>query len=239
MSAEFLEVFDIYGNYRWLRQRKEYEAESRTEFQEKWEVSTQVKRSVALIMNTEWKIILQKRSDDKWSNAWMYDKTVWGHTMVVQWYKKAGQLDNELANINMAKELVEELFIPGHIVGQEYFIDWFDFSLERMACITRIERIMRDVSVRKNKDWSEHKQPYVTDSYLWFYNWPLLFSDGEASGLECVSRDVLLERMQKYPDQYTDDLKKMVARYWRYLLPMDEFKSQFEQDGFTFNCWVV
>ena len=224
---EYLEVFDIYWNYIWLEERSEY--------YKKWKADTQIKRTIALILTPDWKIILQKRSKSKDVNSWMYDKSVWWHTMVFDWYRFAWSLEQELSDINMAKELIEELNIPSNIVSKHFFNDSLLFPIDRMAFLIKLERLMWYESERINKDWTKFIQPYISENYIWYYNWTIQFIDWEVSWLEYLTRDEILEWMKKYPEMYTLDLKFMIERYYNYLLPIDDFVEKFSKDWSEFS----
>ena len=90
-------------------------------------------------------------------------------------------------------------------------------------------------STRSYSKWPNFTQPYITDNYMWYYDGKFQFVDGEASWLENVSTNKLLERIEQYPDQYTEDLKYLVQKYKRYLVPIDEFREVFLKWGNQFN----
>lgn len=231
---ELLEIFDLNWNYIQKQERTEFYTEIKAEYDEKWIISRQVKRIVCMIITPSGNIILQKRSDDKNENPWMYDKSIGGHIAVMEKAKKENvYLSQELSDLNMAKEWLEELAIPSYVTSHDLFIDALDFDVERMAFITRIERIMWQKSVRIKQNWDKFIQPYISDIYMWYYNGHVRFKDAEASGLEYVDIDKLKRRILDKPKNYTEDLKFLIQRYGRYFVNINKFKEVFkENDGF-------
>lgn len=232
---ELLEIFDIDWKYLGIEERKLYYEKRKKEYSEKANLPTQLRRTIALILSLSWNIILQKRSDNKTENSWMYDKSVWWHISISEWYKYSWSMNEELSNINMSKELLEELNIPSSVVSKDFFVDSLWIQNDRMAFLTKIERIYWDKSVRINNDGSEFIQPYITEFYIWYYNWTIQFKDWEASGIEYISKEKILEWIKKYPERYTDDLKKIIKRYYEYILPLNDFKEKFSKDWNEFN----
>ncbi len=229
--SEQLEVYDLSWNYKKVMWRDDYYKEIKTEYAEKQSISTQVKRLSCMILTPEWNIILQKRSDDKKENPDRYDKSIWWHIAIMKDSStNIWSLSRELSDINMTKEALEELNIPSHITSQDYFTDSLSFWIEKMAFITRIERIMWNKSKRVNKDGTNFEQSYITDFYMGYYNGPVQFSDWEACWLEYVNKEKLLEKIEKNPDNYTHDLQFILDRYWDYLLPINKFIQKFKKD---------
>jgi len=138
-------------------------------------------------------------------------------------------------DIRISKECLQEMDIPTLVVSNNMFLDALDLWLERQCMMTKIERIMCDESTRNFSDGIDFIQPYISDYYLWYYNWSIRFSDWESSGINIMNIEELLENIEKSPDLYTEDLKFLIARYRKYLIASDKFKEIFENNGSTFN----
>ena len=71
-------------------------------------------------------------------------------------------------------------------------------------------------------DNKEHKfvQPYITTIFIGYYNGAIRFVDGESSGIEVFSLDELKEEIRKNPEKFTEDIKFMIKKYEKYLVPI-------------------
>ncbi|MDR2190530.1 MAG: hypothetical protein LBP53_05050 [Candidatus Peribacteria bacterium] len=56
--------------------------------------------------------------------------------------------------------------------------------------------------------------------YCGYYDGAIKFKDGEASGIETVSLEEAKEELHKYPEKFTEDLKFMIEKYEKYLIPI-------------------
>jgi hypothetical protein len=57
-------------------------------------------------------------------------------------------------------------------------------------------------------------------AYVGYYDGAIKFKDGEASGIEVLSLDDLKEELLAYPEKFTEDLKFMIEKYEKYLVPV-------------------
>ena len=80
--SEKLEIYDLNSNLIQIQERAEFYTEIKAEFIETGKISRKVKGIRLLLMNSNGRIYLQKRSKIKSENAGMYDKTVGGHVSV-------------------------------------------------------------------------------------------------------------------------------------------------------------
>jgi hypothetical protein len=108
--SEKLEIYDLDSNFIWIQDRKEFYKEIRKEFREKWKITKKVKTIRMLLLNSKWKIILQKKSSMKNENSWMLDKTIWGH--VEEW---------DSFELTFIKEASEELGFPVSLLNKKDF----------------------------------------------------------------------------------------------------------------------
>ena len=58
--------------------------------------------------------------------------------------------------------------------------------------------------------------------YVGYYDGAIKFRDGEASGIEVLSLDELKEELTTHPEKFTEDLKFMIEKYEKYLVPISE-----------------
>ena len=103
--TEVLEVYDLDGKLIDEEEREKFYTEIKEEFASKGEISRQVKSIRLLLMNSDGRIYLQKRSKLKNENPGLYDKTIGGHVAKGQTFE-----------IAVIKECAEELGLPAAIL---------------------------------------------------------------------------------------------------------------------------
>ncbi|MCK5475704.1 MAG: hypothetical protein KAI71_03950, partial [Candidatus Pacebacteria bacterium] len=85
----------------------------------------------------------------------------------------------------------------------------------------KVDNIQNFVSIRKSAD-GDFKQPYITTFYVGYYDGSIRFKDGESIGIEVFTLKQLKERIQEEPEQFTEDLKFMIKKYEKYLIPIEK-----------------
>ncbi len=244
LGKEMLEIYDLSGNYTWLESREDFKGKIesiRNSGTWKWvkKHTKQVKRVVTLIMTSEWRILLQKRAHNKMENPWMFDKTIGWHTAYMDSSTmKPWSLNQELSDFNAVKECIEELWIPTTSLSNWLFKDAIiDIKWTALWVITRVERVMWQESRRKYRQWPDFIQPYITDSFIWYYDGSYRFRDWEARWLDTFTIDELTSEIRRNGKNFTDDVKFMIQRYGRYLVSSDKFRERFNEDWgqFTFS----
>ena len=206
--AEKIEIYNIDWELISIEDRKKFYSEIRKEFQKIWKITRKVKTIRVLLLNSSWRIYLQKRSNIKSENPWMYDKTVWWH--VNAW---------DSFNLTAIKECAEELWFPMTIVNDDEFKRAIkNTDLNIIWIFKQIDYIETFNSVRVNIDWTSFIQPQITSIYIWYYNWPIKFVDGECSWVEVFSISELEKEIENSPDKFTEDLKVMIKKYKKFLI---------------------
>lgn len=99
--SELLEVYDLHSNLLNLQERREFYQDIKAEFSQTGTITKKVKSIRLLLMNSEWRIYLQKRSKHKKANPWKYDKTIGWHVIAGESY-----------TTTVTKECAEELWFP-------------------------------------------------------------------------------------------------------------------------------
>lgn len=92
-------------------------------------------------------------------------------------------------------------------------------DLSIIGLFRRVDYITNFISVRKIKN-GEIKQPYVTSLYIGYYDGAIRFCDGESTGIEVFTLKQLKKRIKDKPDIFTEDIKFMVEKYEKYLVPV-------------------
>jgi len=76
------------------------------------------------------------------------------------------------------------------------------------------------LSTRISQNNERFIQPYMQTIYIGYYNGPIQFIDGESSGIEVFSLDELKEDIKNDPDKFTEDVKFMIKKYEKLLVPI-------------------
>ncbi|MBU1974930.1 MAG: NUDIX domain-containing protein, partial [Nanoarchaeota archaeon] len=139
-KAELLEVYDLEGNLIRTQQRADFYKEIKEEFKNTGKITKQVKRITLILMTSNGRIYIQKRSDEKKENPGLYDKTVGGNCRAGHtWY------------MTVVQECHEELGFPAVVLTDDEFrmaIKHTDLRI--IGLFRRVEYIPNFISVRKS-----------------------------------------------------------------------------------------
>lgn len=212
--AELLEIYDLEGKILRVAERETFYSDIKEEFANTGKITEQVKSIRLLLLNSKGRIFLQKRSKFKGENPGLYDKTVGGH--VPKGYSW---------EMSVIKESSEELGFPATVVADEEFdeaIDSTDLSI--IGLFRKVDYISNFKSNRTTLEGNEFLQPFMTTFYIGYYDGSIKFVDGESSGLEVFSLEELQDELKQNPDKFTEDIKFMIERYEKYLVPITRQK---------------
>ncbi len=214
MKAEKLEIFDLKGNLLGIEKRDKFYNEIKNEYRKKGKITRMVKSIRLLLMNSNGRIYVQKRSKFKEGNAGLYDKTIGGHTKAgYTWY------------MTVVHECHQELGFPAVVLPEDEFLTAIGATdLGIIGLFRRVDFIRNFVSVRKSKD-GDFKQPYITSFYIGYYDGSIRFCDGESTGIEVFTLDELEKRIKEEPGQFTEDLKFMIKKYRKYMVPVEKLEN--------------
>ncbi len=208
--SEKLEVYDLKGNLLRLEERSKYYKKIKEEFAKKGKINTQVKRSTLLLVNSKGHIVIQRRNKHKSENPGLFDKTIGGHVE-----------ERDTFNLTIIKECAEELGFPASILSNEEFSRAIqNTNLKVVGIFKKLEEINNFQSVRITKKGESFVQPYIHTTYLGYYDGPIQFIDGESSGIQLFSIEELKEDIRVNPTEFTEDLKLMVNKYEKHLVPI-------------------
>ncbi len=208
--SEKLEVYDLDSNLIKVEDRKKFYSEIEAEFKEGGKITKKVKSVRIILMNSAGRIYLQKRSKIKGKNAGLYDKTVGGHV-------SAG----DSFNMTVIRECAEELGFPAAVLSSEEFDNAIKvIDLNIVGVFKKIEYLSNFMSTRILKNKSEMIQPWMSSMYFGYYDGAIKFVDGESSGIEVFSLDELKDELKEHPDKFTEDIRFMVKKYGKFLVPI-------------------
>ena len=208
---EQLEIYKLDNTFLSNQDRREFYEEVKKEFSEKGTISKKVKTIRVLLMNSQGRIYLQKRSDLKEENANLYDKTVGGHVTAGNTF-----------GLTVVKECAEELGFPATVLSESEFEQSIkSIDLKIIGVLKKIDYLPNFESTRILKDGSNFVQPYMTEIYIGYYDGAIRFADGESCGVETFSINQLKKDIDANPLKFTEDLKFMVNKYSDFLIPIN------------------
>ena len=209
--TELLEVYDMNDDLIEVMAREDFYSEIQNEYEETGKITKKVKSIRVILMTTDGRIYVQRRSNQKEQNRGLYDKTIGGHYM-----------SGHTWEMTVVREMVEELGIPSVVLPPK------DFKKAINTTNTDIIGIFKEIDYDNNflsmrtTDSNPIVQPYMNTFYIGYYDGPIKFHDGEASGIEVHSLDELEKDIAEHPDKYTEDIKVMIQKYRGHLTPADE-----------------
>ena len=208
--AELLEVYDLNGKLLNVQEREKFYAESKAEFAKTGKITKKIKSVRILMMNSQGRIYLQKRSKQKKENPGLYDKSVGGHV------PKGFTWD-----MTVIKECAEELGFPAAILGAVEFEEAVKVTnLAIIGLFRKVEEISDFESLRIVQRGESFVQPYISAMYIGYHDGSIRFIDGESSGIEVFSLAELEDEIKHNPTKFTEDIKFMVRRYGNLLKPI-------------------
>ncbi len=207
---EILEIYDLNDKLIKTEERDKFYSEIRKEFSDTGKATKKIKSIRLLLLNSEGRIYLQKRSKIKSDNPNLYDKTVGGH--VPKGYS---------FEMTVIKECAEELGFPAAVLPPEEFDEAIKATdLTVIGLFKKIDYIPDFDSVRMQSDGSKFVQTDITTIYFGYYDGSIRFKDGESSGIEVFSPDELKNDIRNNPNKYTEDIKIMWEKYKNILKPI-------------------
>lgn len=207
---ELIEVHDLKGKLLEVKPRDTYYYEAREEYAAKGKITTQVKSIRLLLLNSAGRVYLQKRSSIKDDNPGLYDKTIGGHVPSGYTWEMA-----------VIKECSEELGFPAAVLHIGKFYEATQsIDLTIVGLFREVDYISNYQSERVDRKGAKHIQPFMTTFYVGYYDGPIRFVDGESSGIEVFSMDELKKEIKLRPKKFTEDLKFMIDKYEKYLIPV-------------------
>ncbi|MBC8494741.1 NUDIX domain-containing protein [archaeon] len=209
--SEKLEIYDLNGTLLGLQDRHEFYKEIEAEYEQTGKITKKVKSIRLLLMNSKGNLYIQLRSDEKERNPGLFDKTIGGHLKVGHTW-----------DLTVVKECHEELGFPAVVLTDEEFRMAFDATdLKIIGLVRKLEHMENFLSVNDLRK-ERFEQPFITTFYLGYYDGSINFCDGESTGIQVYSLKKLQAAIKKNPAQFTEDLKFMIKRYKKFLVPPDK-----------------
>ncbi len=214
--AEKLKIYSLDSELLWVQDRGEFYDEIKQEYNDSKKITRKVETIRLILMNSSGNIYLQKRNKDKSENGGLYDKSVGGHVKSTDSYE-----------LTVVKECAEELWFPATVLRWEDFksaIEGADMSI--VWVFRQVELLKNFMSTRVLQDGAQLEQPFISSMYVGYYDGPMQFVDWESSWIEVFSLSELEEEIIENPNKFTQDIKFMVSRYKKYLVPLSRIYTQ-------------
>ncbi len=208
--SEKLETYDLKGKLLGTQDRDIFYKENKEEYKRTGKVTRQVKTIRLLLMTSAGRVYVQKRSHTKKENAGLYDKTIGGHVPAGYPF-----------DMTLIQETHQELGLPLVVLSKDEFeMASKNTDLTIIGIVKKIGHVNAFLSTRTTTD-DKFVQPYITNFYIGYYDGGIRFCDGESTGLEVFNLDQLEKQMIEEPAKFTEDLKFMIKKYKKYLVPLD------------------
>jgi len=210
---ELLDIYNMRDELTGVQERSKFYREIEEEFAKTGKITRKVKTIRVLLMNSQGRVYIQKRSLTKSHNAGLYDKTIGGHI-----------LHNHTVHITLVKECAEELGIPAVMLADDEFARAVtSTNLSIIGIFKRAEIVTDYMSVRKSKK-GDILQPFISTFIVGYYDGAIRFCDGESSGIEVFDLSDLHDAILQYPERYTDDLRYFIEKFRNHILPVNKIK---------------
>ena len=210
--SEILQVYDLNSNLIGLEERKVYEKRIEEEYRNTSKITSKVKSIRLVLMASNGRMFLQKRSITKNSNPGMIDKSIGGHVSA-----------DHSFHLTVIKECAEELGFPAAVLTEDEFTSALGSTdLSTIGIFREVDYLKSYKSKRVRSDGSFIEQPYMTQIFFGYYDGAIKFVDGESSGILTYSLEELEDEIASSPQNFTDDLKFLIENYRDYICPANE-----------------
>jgi len=206
---EMLDYYSFQGELIGSMEKKNLHKKMRAEYLKKGKITVRHKHVRLILMTSNGRVILQRRSKWKGDNAGLWDKTIGGHVTSGDDYE-----------LTMLKECAEELGIPSTVVIPELFKKTVAVTdLHILAVLTPILTLDNYQSTRTDKDKGKWTEPNMTQFYIGYYDGPIKFIDSESCGIQVFTPEELAEELKKYPENFTEDIHYILKKFKKYMKP--------------------
>jgi isopentenyldiphosphate isomerase len=209
---EMLKMYSDEGELLGEMEKKVFHETMRKEFADKGQVSTFHKHVRLLLLTSNGRVILQRRSKWKGDNPGMWDKTIGGHVT-----------GDDSFDLTMLKECAEELGIPATVVIEKEFEHTVRVTdLNVLAVLTKLSYLDRYKSTRKDSEGVVWVEPSMTQFYIGYYDGAIRFMDSESCGIQVFSKNELVKEMEESPNSFTEDIKYILEKFGDKLKPVEK-----------------
>lgn len=207
---ELLDIYNMEGEKIEQLEKKEVHDRMREEYFSKQSVSIRHKHVRLLLMTSNGRVILQRRSKWKGDNAGLWDKTIGGHVS-----------SGEEFDITILKECAQELGIPATIVKMEDFEHAASTTdLTVLGILTKLSYLDNYKSSRRTQDGKSWIEPNIAQFYIGYYDGAIRFIDSESCGIQVFSKQELLDEIKENPKAFTEDIHYIITKFGDRIKPI-------------------
>jgi len=200
-----IKVFSLDGSHIGHEKKPDFYRKLRAEHAKTGKVTKKAQTIRLLLLNSEGKIFLTRRSEKKDENRGLFDKTLGGHVR-----------KDESPEYAVLRSSSEELEFPAVVLDADDFNEAIRESNLMMFAAVRELASIRDFNARyRYADGSETVFPQITTVYIGVYNGPVRFEDAEMDVIELFDLEELIAELKRRPEKYTNDLHVLVKTYKR------------------------
>ena len=211
-TKELVEQYSDEGENIGVVEKSESHDQMKKEFKEKGVVSTRHKHVLLMILTSQGRVILQRRSRWKGDNAGLWDKTIGGHVAKDDSY-----------DLTILKECAEELGIPATVVSRDNFEHTVSvIDLNVLGILTKASFLDNHKSSRKKPDGTKWVHPSMTQFYIGYYDGAIRFIDKESCGIQVFSKKEIMEEIKNTPELFTDDILYMLNKFESLIKPVGQ-----------------
>jgi 8-oxo-dGTP pyrophosphatase MutT (NUDIX family) len=199
---ELLHAYNQWGRIVKTQERSSLLQEIRDYSYKHGDANLAVETIYLVLSNSNGELYVVRRGD-KPENPNRFDKTVGGHVHV-----------GETAFSTLYREAREEIGV------QVILVDLFGYPQAAYAIDTTQFALVRPLdyhpwmkSIRYVKDGAPWVKRHKVTIFAGRYDGPVQFIDGEATDMQLIPKNELLDRIKKSPDQFTYDLEVLLKNY--------------------------
>lgn len=165
------------------------------------------------IVTSSGELLLQKRSSDKRHNARLIDKTLGGHVTF-----------GDNPDYTVMVETVQELLTPSIVLkNDEHFAKTYTLLKDYLNTVALIKHSeIGEFKLTKIVDGKPYKVNNVVHMYFGIYDGSTKPADKESAGMLYYKIEDLDTEIQATPNQFSDDLKILFAKYKNDLISLSQ-----------------
>jgi len=220
VGKEMIDYYSEEGELVGSMEKKRLHEQMRNEYSKKGKITVRHKHVRLILMTSQGRVVLQRRSKWKGDNAGLWDKTIGGHVTSGDTY-----------DLTMLKECAEELGIPATVVKPNEFEHASSVTdLKVLGILTPILSLDNYQSTRGGLNQKKWVEPHMTQFYIGYYDGPIKFIDKESCGIQVFTAQELEDELKKHPEMFTEDMLYIIKKFKNIMKPAPEKREHVLND---------
>ena len=199
---ELLHAYDQWGQLVKTQERDSLLEEIRGYSYKHGDAHLAVETIYVVLSNSNGELYVVKRGD-KPENPNRYDKTSGGHVI-------AGETPFSTLHREAREEIGTQVILTD-LFGYPQALQTTNTT--QLAVVRPIDHVLWMKSIRYVKDGAPWVKRHKVTIFAGRYDGPVQFVDGEATDIQLMPKDGLLNRIKQSPDQFTYDLEVLLKNY--------------------------